>query len=103
MKITHWYANETLTIAISDEIDNHCARDCIEYMQTAVALYQSGNIVLDLSKLTFTDSSGLAVVMNLYRLAGREGRNLRVRGTPGQAMRVFRAAALEKIIKFTET
>lgn len=100
MKITHWYEDKTLTIAISDELDNHEARRCIEYSATAATLYPIGDIILDLSELTFMDSSGLAVVMNLYRIAKQEQRLFIVQGTPAQAMRVFRAASLDKMIKF---
>ena len=57
-------------------------------------------LVLDLSELTFMDSSGLAVVLHLYRTCARSGREFAVRGTPPQPMRVFEAAGLPQVMVF---
>ena len=48
------------------------------------------------------DSSGLAVVMNLHRALTRTGRRLTILGTPPQAMRVFRAAGLPRLMTFID-
>lgn len=100
MKITHQRTGDTLVLALGDELGHHEAREIIEYMGTVLALYPSGPAVLDLSALKFMDSSGLAVVLNLHRALARAGRSLTVRGTPEQAMRVFRAANLPSIVHF---
>ena len=57
-------------------------------------------LVLDLAELTFMDSSGLAVVLHLYRTCARSGREFAVRGTPPQPMRVFEAAGLPQVMVF---
>ena len=57
-------------------------------------------VVLDRSELTFMDSSGLAVVLHLYRTCARSGREFAVRGTPPQPMRVFEAAGLPQVMVF---
>ena len=50
--------------------------------------------------MTFMDSSGLAVVLHLYRTCARSGREFAVRGTPPQPMRVFEAAGLPQVMVF---
>lgn len=100
MKTTYWSEDDTLHIQIADELGNHEARACIEAMQIALALYPGEPIMLDLSELTFTDSSGLAVLINLHRAAQKSKRVLTIRGTRTQAMRVFRAAGLQKMMHF---
>ncbi len=65
-----------------------------------MTLYPTDPVALDLSGLTFMDSSGLAVAMNLHRALARTGRSLTVIGTPPQAMRVFRAAGLPRLMTF---
>ena len=100
MKITHRREADTLVIALAEELGHHEARQIIDYMGTVLALYPSGPVILDLSELKFMDSSGLAVVLNLHRSLSRAGRTLCVRGTPPQAMRVFRAASLPGIVNF---
>ena len=59
-------------------------------------------LVLDLSELTFTDSSGIAVLLRAQRRMAQTGGSLRVWGTPEQARKVFRAAGLERLIRFEE-
>ena len=62
--------------------------------------FRAEKLVLDLSELTFMDSSGLAVVLHLYRTCARSGREFAVRGTPPQPMRVFEAAGLPQVMVF---
>lgn len=100
MKLSHRHEGETQVIAVADELGHHEARQIIDYMETTLSLHPEGPVVLDLSGLTFMDSSGLAVVLHLQRLAQRAGRSLTVRGTREQAMRVFRAAGIPKMVQF---
>ncbi|MGE4548419.1 MAG: STAS domain-containing protein [Intestinibacillus sp.] len=100
MKIAHRREGDTIIIALADELGHHEARQILEYMNTVLALYPTEPVVLDLSELKFMDSSGLAVVLNLHRSLKRAGRGFAVRGTPPQAMRVFRAANLPSIVSF---
>ena len=57
-------------------------------------------LILDLEGLTFTDSSGIAVLLRAWRQMGRIQGAMRVVNTPGQAEKVFRAAGLQRIIRF---
>lgn len=66
----------------------------------SAGLFPCEKLVLDLSELTFMDSSGLAVVLHLYRTCARSGREFAVRGTPPQPMRVFEAAGLPQVMVF---
>ena len=57
-------------------------------------------LTLDLGGLTFTDSSGIAVLLRAHRRMGQVRGAMRVINTPGQAEKVFRAAGLQRIIRF---
>lgn len=102
MHITHERENDTIIISFRDELDHHEARKAIDYLDSVAILYPVEKIMLDLSGLTFMDSSGLAVVINLHRTLSRTGRKLFIRGTPKQAMRVFHAAGLPRLITFID-
>lgn len=52
-------------------------------------------LVIDLSGLTFVDSSGVRLVLLADRRAQEDGRRLRVRLGTGPALRVFRALGLD--------
>lgn len=100
MSLNYEHEGEYLVVFLSDELDHHRARQLIEDLDRITALHADEPVILDLSQLTFMDSSGLAVAINLYRALKRSGQKLVIRGTPAQPMRVFRAAGLEKMITF---
>ena len=82
LDITQTEVDRTLTVRYTGELD------------------PCDSLVLDLSGLTFMDSSGLAVVLHLHRTCARCGCDFRVRGTPPQPQRVFDAAGLPQVIVF---
>lgn len=102
MQITHENYENSLIIHCSGELDHHAARQAMDYSESLAVLYPAECYVLELSGLTFMDSSGLAVALNLYRTLQRSGRHLLISGCPPQPMRVFQAAGIPKIIPFEE-
>lgn len=102
MQIIHEREEHGLAVYLVAELDQHSAHDVIDALGRIAVLYPEESITLDLSRLTFMDSSGLAVAVNLYRMLEASGRSLTIRHTPAQAMRVFHAAHLEKKIHFSE-
>ncbi len=102
MQIIHEREGTSLVVYLTDELDQHSARKVIEALDRLAVLYAEEIMVLDLGRLTFMDSSGLAVAINLHRTLEQTGRHLTIRNTPPQAMRVFHAAHLEKYITFEQ-
>ena len=49
------------------ELDHHAAGQVRESIDEAMAAYGACNLVLDFSKVTFMDSSGIGVIMGRYR------------------------------------
>lgn len=102
MQITHERVGDRIVVYIRDEMGHHEARRILDYLDNVVVLYPVEPVTLDLSGLTFMDSSGLAVAINLHRALARTGRSLEIRGAPPQAMRVFRAAGLPRRMQFVD-
>lgn len=102
LQITHENIGDRLILHYQGELDHHAARKAMDYAESLAALYAAECYELDLSGLTFMDSSGLAVALNLYRILQRGGRRMVISGCPAQPMRVFRAAGIPKIIPFEE-
>ncbi|MDO5142002.1 MAG: STAS domain-containing protein [Eubacteriales bacterium] len=100
LQITQVSQEGTLVVALAGELDHHAARAAIEQAEDLMVLYPCDALVLDLSGLTFMDSSGLAVVLHLHRTCARIQYDFRVRGTPPQPMRVFEAAGLPQVMIF---
>ena len=89
-----------LSAAIQGELDHHHARQVMEQLDRQIDLLLPRSLVLDLAGLTFTDSSGIAVLIRAFRHMGQLGGNLTVRNAPEQAQKVFYAAGLQKLMRF---
>lgn len=89
-----------LTALVSGELDHHGARAVMEELDRRIDAAMPRELTLDLSGLTFTDSSGIAVLLRAHRRMGHTGGSMRIINTPAQADKVFRAAGLERLIRF---
>ena len=102
MQFTSFLENGKLTIALSGEIDHHCAKQYIQSIAAKIEAYTPDICVLDFEEVTFVDSSGIAVVINALRnMSQIEGR-LMLSGINDQPMRVFRASGIDKIVEIKE-
>lgn len=100
MPVTCKEDKRQLTALVAGELDHHEAKAVMEELNRRIDLGQPRQLTLDLSGLTFTDSSGIAVLLRTHRRMGQVQGSMRVVNTPAQAEKVFRAAGLEKIIRF---
>lgn len=87
---------------VQGELDHHAAADAIRSACTLLDTYQPGNLLLDLSGLTFMDSSGLAFLMRLKKRMQYVGGTLRVIHVPNQAYRVLVSAGMHQLIQITQ-
>ena len=102
MQFTSFLHDGVLTIALTGEIDHHCARSYIEKIGAKIEAYTPEECVLDFSEVSFMDSSGIAVVINsMRRMAQIEG-ELSMCGIAEQPMRVFRASGIDKLVHIKE-
>lgn len=92
--------DRSLTAAISGELDHHAAKTVMTELERRIDAALPRRLTLDLAGLTFTDSSGIAVLLRTWRHMERLGGTMRVIHTPTQADKVFRAAGLQRLITF---
>ena len=95
--------NRCLTAAVSGELDHHRAREVMAELDRQIDAALPRALTLDLSGLTFTDSSGIAVVLRTYQRMRQLQGSMVVVNPPSQAWRVFQAAGLDKLVPFQST
>ena len=100
MPVTCREEKRRLTAEVAGELDHHGARAVMEELDRRIDQSRPRELTLDLSRLTFADSSGIAVLLRAYRRMGQVQGSMKVVNTPDQAGKVFRAAGLERIIRF---
>lgn len=100
MKFAHTLNGAAVTVTLSGELDSHAARESLGYISNVIDLCMPRTLYLDLSGLSFMDSSGLAVVLGSYRRMQELEGSLRVKNVPPQPMKVFTAVRLDRIVSF---
>jgi len=102
MRFTSFLEEGKLTVALTGEIDHHCAKQYIQAIASKIEAYTPDICILDFQDVSFVDSSGIAVVINALRnMAQIEGK-LILTGITSQPMRVFRASGIDKLVQIRE-
>jgi stage II sporulation protein AA (anti-sigma F factor antagonist) len=102
MQFTSFLENGRLTVALTGEIDHHCAKSYIQAIGAKIEAYTPDTCVLDFSDVSFVDSSGIAVVINALRCMTQIEGRLLLAGIGNQPMRVFRASGIDKLVEIRE-
>lgn len=102
MRFTSFLDSGQLTVALTGEIDHHCAKAYIECITTKIEAYSPKLCILDFQDVTFMDSSGIAVVINALRCMSRIQGKLVLSGLQEQPKKVFQASGMDKLIQMKE-
>ena len=88
MQITADYGSGRLIIHLAGELDHHGAREGMEAIER----------VLDMSALTFMDSSGIALILKTDRRMRQCGGRASIANPAKQPLRVLDASGIERMI-----
>ncbi len=99
MEIYTSFADGRLKLSFAGELDHHEAREAMRRIDSVLDEYLPRNCVIDLSRLSFMDSSGIAVILRVHkRLTDISGRAW-VENPAGQPLRVLDASGLDRVIR----
>ena len=102
MHFTSFLEEGKLTVALTGEIDHHCAKAYIQAIAAKIEAYTPNICVLDFQDVSFIDSSGIAVVINALRSMTQIEGSLILAGLTEQPMKVFRASGIDKLVQIKE-
>ena len=100
MTISYHISRKNLRIAFGGELGHHEAIGIMGRLSEIIVVHLPKRVLLDLSGLSFMDSSGIAVIMQLYQECQGIGSELTVTGTPRQALRVLETAGVSRVVRF---
>lgn len=86
-----------IKVLLEGRIDNEGLQIFQEGLD-AVLEKNKGKITLDLSKLEFTNSSGIGKLLIFYKKAGHSGTETEIEGISEELFSLFRAIRLDKLI-----
>ncbi len=91
-----------MTASVSGEVDHHAAKALMNELASRVDTALPGVLELDLGGVSFMDSSGIALVLRLWKRMVQLGGAMRLKRVPPQAAKVLRAAGVDKLLPFEE-
>ncbi len=99
MEITEKREEKTLILYLKGELDHHGATSALEKIGYSCDAALPNHVLLDLGGVTFMDSSGIALVLHTQKRMHLLCGSIALQNVPAQAMRVFDAAGISKIVK----
>ena len=96
--LSFYEKNGTLTAVLSGELDHCLAATVRTKIDERVQARIPAELVLDISRITFMDSSGLGLIMGRYTLCKRIGVAFRLKGADERAMKILDMAGLCSVI-----
>ncbi len=93
----------SLIILLTGEIDHHSAVGVRRELDDYFFENRPENVILDLSQISFMDSSGLGLIMGRYSLLRDLGGKLSVRNPSARVEKILNLAGLERIIKIEKS
>lgn len=98
MNISTAFSSGRLTIFLSGELDHHEAKCTISAIDELLDEYLPRDCVLDMSGLTFMDSSGIAVIIRTSRRMKVLGGRVWIENPAKQAQRVIDASGIDRLV-----
>lgn len=102
MKIAKQYDDGKLTIYLYGELDHHAARSTMKAITELMDRDLPRRVALDFGGLTFMDSSGIALILKVKRLAEQRRGEVWVEHPNRQVLRVLEASGIGRIVPITQ-
>ncbi len=103
MKITVTLKGDTLIVSLSGELDHHTAKKVKDTVEEVIRNKGVTNLILDLSSLTFMDSSGIGVIIGRYKLIKSIGGNVAIVSTVSSVDKLLTMSGIKRIIEVFNT
>lgn len=98
MKIAKHYDDGKLTIFLYGELDHHAARGTMKVIGDMMESALPRTTVLDFGGLTFMDSSGIALILKVHRLAKAQLGTVWVEHPGRQVLRVLETSGITRMV-----
>ncbi len=87
-----------IKVELTGDVDHHNADSIREALDALIMDKQVTELVLDLSAVTFMDSSGLGVILGRYRTLTRRGGRLLLSGVPHAIDKILKMAGIYSLV-----
>ena len=93
------FDNQTMIVKLVGELDEHSAEFVRRKLDTLFAENAFAQVVLDLSRMSFMDSTGIGVVIGRYKLLRKTNKKLLIKSPSPTVDKIFKMSGLYEIIQ----
>lgn len=98
MQLSSKQQQDILYISLDGELDQHTAEYTRDSLDSFMAQTRAGRIIIDLSRLSFMDSTGIGVLIGRYKKMKDRNVPIYVTNPTTQAERIFKMTGLYSIL-----
>ena len=99
MKLSVLEKSGCLRICLDGELDHHSARETMQGINRALDDYMPRACIIDMSNVNFMDSSGIALILRIYKQMREGGGQLCVENPQHQPLKVIEAAGIDRVVR----
>ena len=99
MKIYSQEQSGVLRLRFTGELDHHDAKSSMKLIEDMIDEALPRDCIIDLSGLSFMDSSGIAVSLRVGKRMNDMGGRAWVENPAGQPLRVLEASGVERVVR----
>jgi len=99
MECSYDFKDNVLHVKLTGEIDHHNAKQAREEIDALIERNAPKKLYLDLSNITFCNSSGLGLVMGRMKKAAEFGAAFVIRNPSPAVNRILNIAGMDKLVK----
>ena len=88
----------TLTMRVTEEIDQHTADRIRRKLDSEIEIYSPRKVVFDFNGIEFMDSSGIGMVLGRYKLIKMLGGTFEIINVNKRLKRIFDMSGVSRII-----
>lgn len=102
MNIIYDLSEKALTVKLCGEIDHHGAKQAREEIDKAIRKSEPQKLIMDMSSITFCDSSGLGLIMGRYKTVKEHGGELLIKNPAQSALKMIELSGLDRLVTITD-
>ena len=102
MDIIFGIKGNILIAQLLGEVDHHCSAKARSDIDETMRGYGSKDLIIDLSRVTFMDSSGIGVLIGRKKTMDLHGGSVQAIHLSGRALQIFEKSGLTRIIELDQ-
>ena len=101
MRVEYKFAPNGVEVILIGELDHHAAKEAIAEIHAWLDQTMPIRVMLDMGKITFMDSSGIALILSLYKRMSSTGGEFSLRNIPRPVKKLLEAAGVQRIVNLS--